>query len=117
MCNSTVDLGFVVDFSSTITDVRKEHLLKEFVIATAMSLYMYAEGSHFSYIPYSTWPGDYTDNQWFNNSKVAGMETYNRTLLTAYLDDVVQRDPDTGFERGKEVFNNKFHFIKLSCLK
>ena len=100
VCNKTIDIGFVVDFSSTTSTNRKEELIKEFVITTGLSIDIHASGSHFAYIPYSTWPGDYSDYQWFNNTRIANLPYYNKTALLAHLNDVVKRDPDTAFDRG-----------------
>ena len=105
VCNKTVDVGFIVDFSSTVSDIHKEDSIKDFIISTATSLDVYSQGSHIAYIPYSTWPGDYTDYQWFNNTRVSSMGEYNKTELLLHLKDVVQRDPDTAFDRGL------YHFI------
>ena len=50
-------------------------------------------GSHFSYVPYSTFPGDYSLNQWFNNSVVRDMPPGNKTAQKEYLESVVVPAP------------------------
>ena len=44
MCNKTVDIGFVVGFSSSQPDIHKEEAIKEFVIESALSLNIFAKG-------------------------------------------------------------------------
>ena len=63
-------------------------------------------GSHFAYIPYSTWPGDYSEDQWFNTSRISNLPSYNKTMLKSHLVDVVKKDPDTAFERSKRIYQD-----------
>ena len=52
---------------------------------------------------FSNWPAEYNDLQWFNNSVVTSMSSGNKTALRVYLNEVVQSNPDTGFDRGESL--------------
>ena len=93
-------MGFVIDFS----EQSKEKAIRDFVIDVAMNFDISRSVTHFSYIPYSIWPGEYNDLQWLNNSAVANMTSGNKTALRLYLNEVVRKDPDTGFEKGNHIF-------------
>lgn len=58
--------------------------------------------THFSYIPYSSFPGDYNGLQWFNNSVVKDIQSQDKVSQKAYLEAVIKRDPSSeGILRGK----------------
>ena len=106
-CNNAIDVGFIADFSSstTLTDEQLLASIKRFIIDVMSPFHMSDSGPHFSYMPFSTFPGDYSPNQWFNNTIVKGMNPDNNTVQIAYLEDVIQLDPAVdGFERGKHIF-------------
>ena len=64
--------------------------------------------THFSYIPYSSTPGDYNALQWFNNSVVKNIQSQDKVSQKVYLEAVIKRDPSPeGVLRGKNCSENQ----------
>ena len=98
LCSKVIDLGFVVDFSFSIdTEIR------EVISQIALSFNIAGNETHFAYIPYSSFPGDYSALQWFNNSVVKSIQPQDRAAQKIYLDSVVKPDPAVNYTRGMVV--------------
>ena len=113
-CHGIVDLGVICDTSDSTGSTADQRFadLKELISDIVLMFDISKHNTHFAYIPFSTYAGDYSPNQWFNNSVVANIEAVERIAQKAYINGVVQREPKdpTRGVRGIVFFTFWSHF-------
>jgi len=88
----------IVNYYDVTTNETKEGLLRDFVISVASGFDISASNTLFSYIPFSTQPGDFDPNQWFNSPALAKIQSGDKTAQKDYLENLIM--PDRDGERG-----------------
>ena len=100
LCNRSIDLGIVVNYYNTVLDEVKEGQLRDYVISLASEFDIAATSTLLSYIPFSTNPGDFDVNQWFNNTVVKSLASGDKQGQKVFLENLVM--PDREGARGNE---------------
>lgn len=93
-CNRSIDLGMVVNYHNAVTDESKEKAIRDFVINIASQFDIAKTSTLLSYIPFSTNPGDFDVNQWFNNSMVMNMTSGDQKKKQYFLEGLIMPDRD-----------------------
>lgn len=84
----------VVNYYNAATSESKELMIRNFVINIASQFDIAKTSALFSYIPFSTNPGDFDVNQWFNNSVVANMISGDQNKKKEFLESLIMPDRD-----------------------
>ena len=96
----------VVNYHNAVTDESKEKMIRDFVINIASQFDIAKTSTLLSYIPFSTNPGDFDVNQWFNNSLVAKMTSGDQEKKKDFLDGLIM--PDRDGARGKPFWTTHY---------
>ena len=84
----------IVNYYQTTTNETFEGILRDFIISVASGFDISASSTLFSYIPFSTQPGDFDPNQWFNNPVMAKLPSGDKTAQKDYLENLIMPDRD-----------------------
>lgn len=84
----------VVNYHNAVTDESKEKAIRDFVINIASQFDIAKTSTLLSYIPFSTNPGDFDVNQWFNNSMVMNMTSGDQKKKQYFLEGLIMPDRD-----------------------
>ena len=119
-CNNIIDLGLLVDFSSS-TEYSKTQLtnfVREVMNITAEMFTFSASKSHLAYLPFSTNINENIDGQWFDNQYIQTIEDGDKEALNQYLDRVIiPYTPHPDEQEGKTLLPQACYSLDIKLIQ